>query len=139
MEQQHYFLIETKLGKTYVTKLHGEENLKLNIDKIDDQEVLTDFSYLHNSKFITLEDPIVMVPQRGQDGRVQTIPIRISEAPMGSTRVVMAVDIIAEINVIDNGSDFVTKLRAQEAGLYVGGSTADAEKSSAVIHKFSKR
>ena len=139
MEKQHYFLIETKLGKTYITRLYNEQELNLTINKINEKEVLINFPALSEDKFILLEEPIVMVPQRGPDGKIQTLPVRISDAPMGSTHVTLAVDLIAEINVLDSGSDFVTKLRAQESGLYTGGSVSEAERSSQIIHKYSKR
>jgi len=136
----NYYLIESKLGKSYVTKIADDEKLGFVVEEKDDKKVLTDLGSLESRKFIILDDPIVMVPRRTPDGRTETVSVRISESPTGSATVGIATDVIAEINIIDDSSDFVTGLKAAKAGLYTsGGNKEEIENSSKLIHKFSKR
>jgi len=136
---ENYFLIESKLGKSYVSKIKNEEGLSFEIEEIDGDDVLVSIGSLEDRKFIVLDDPIVMVPRRTPDGRTETVSVRISESPTGSSCVAIATDVIAEINLIDSKSSFVTGLKAAKAGLYAGGNEEDIENSSKLIHKFSKR
>lgn len=133
------FSIQNKNGMSYIGKIDiDNECYGLKIETVKGKpEILADFNPSLATKFITIQNPWILAPQRTSTG-VQVIPTKLSDSPNGSESIAMNIDNIGDINLIDDNSDLLVAMRASESGLELAGSSADVAQSSRIINKFGR-
>jgi uncharacterized protein (UPF0128 family) len=132
-----YFSIQTTAEKTYVGKIadYSKYDIQLTKDK-KDKIIIEKFGNV--AGFIPMDSAVLIVPVRTQNG-VESMPVNFDEMPTGSSRVLIRIDQITEINAIDPDAPIVKAMRSLEANLIVSATDADVQNSSKIISKFGKR
>lgn len=130
-----YFSVQVA-EKTFIGRIdYGRYGIELSRDK-SNKIVINCMS--DGSPFIALEEAMILVPIRTEKGP-ETLPVRFTEMPTGSSKILIRTDSIAVINAIDPNAPIVNVLRSLEANLIVSATQEDVQNSSKIISKFGKR